>query len=273
MARGYKYSAELKEIFFREISFIEYEKHGTQIPVYNTTRRIQAILGISERSIFNLKSETKCLKEQAENEQKKKDEEKQKENQENQKKQTEEKEQLLNMVRLRSQSMDATTISDVSASSNQALSYRKSKRKWETSIPRTKSPLKRGHSGRPAIILSEQAENAIRYTFHAMLAEKVYPTTRTLLARLLNAHEDFPILSVTILWRHMRRLGFSYKPTSKIPVLLDDVSFVAQRESYFRRLNELRKSDAFIYYHDETWLNAGEEKRSIWIDEKGRGRL
>ena len=113
MGRGYEYSAELKEIFFRVISFIESETNGTQIPVYNTTQRSQAILGISKRSIFNLKSEMKRLKEQAENQQKKKDEEKQKENQENQKKQTEEKEQLLNMVHLRSQSVDATTISDV----------------------------------------------------------------------------------------------------------------------------------------------------------------
>ncbi|CAF4321303.1 unnamed protein product [Didymodactylos carnosus] len=71
----------------------------------------------------------------------------------------------------------------------------------------------------------------------------------------------------------MRRLGFSYKSMPKIPVLLDDVSFVAQRAFYFRRLTELRESGAFIYFHDETWLNAGQEKRSIWIDEKGEGRL
>jgi len=26
-------------------------------------------------------------------------------------------------------------------------------------------------------------------------------------------------------------------------------------------------------FHDETWVNIGEEKRSIWIDNQGRGRL
>jgi hypothetical protein len=270
MARGYEYSAELKGTFFRVISFIESEKNGTQIPVYNTTQRIQAILGISERSIFNLKREMKHLAAQVEIDQKKKEEENRKEMEIQQ---NAEMEQLLNTIRRRSQSMDATTVSNASAALDQVSSYRKSKRKWEASIPRAKSPLKRGHSGRPAVILSEQAEDTIRFTFHAMLAEKVYPTTSTLLARLLNAHEDFPIRSVTTLWRHMRRLGFSYKSTSKIPVVLDDVSFVAQRASYFRRLNELRESGAFIYYHDETWLNAGEEKRNIWIDEKGKGRL
>jgi ATP:corrinoid adenosyltransferase len=26
-------------------------------------------------------------------------------------------------------------------------------------------------------------------------------------------------------------------------------------------------------YHDESWVNVGEEKRSIWIDDSGRGRI
>jgi hypothetical protein len=85
MARGYEYSAELKGIFFRVISFVESEKTGTQIPLYNTTQRIQAMLGISERSIFNLKSKMKRLNEQVQLDQKKKDEEQKKENEDNQK--------------------------------------------------------------------------------------------------------------------------------------------------------------------------------------------
>ena len=71
----------------------------------------------------------------------------------------------------------------------------------------------------------------------------------------------------------MKRLGFVYKQTKKIPVPLDSLSFVAQRAAYFRRLNDLRTSGAFIYYHDETWCHVGEEKSSIWIDDDGRGRI
>ncbi|CAF3293354.1 unnamed protein product [Rotaria sp. Silwood2] len=71
----------------------------------------------------------------------------------------------------------------------------------------------------------------------------------------------------------MRQLGFSYKATAKSPVLLDEVHFVAQRASYFRYLDELRAAGALIYYHDETWLGAGEEKRNIWVDDQGKGRL
>ena len=87
------------------------------------------------------------------------------------------------------------------------------------------------------------------------------------------AHPDFPIKSETTLWRQMRRLGFGYKQTHKVVVPLDSTSFIAQRAGYFRRLDNLRNDNAVVYYHDETWCNVGEEKRSIWIDDAGQGRL
>jgi hypothetical protein len=88
-----------------------------------------------------------------------------------------------------------------------------------------------------------------------------------------NEYDDFPIQSATTLWRHMKRLGFCYKETNKVTIPLDSISFVAQRAAYFRRLDDLRANGVFIYYHDETWCNVGEEKRSIWLTDKGEGRL
>ena len=61
----------------------------------------------------------------------------------------------------------------------------------------------------------------------------------------------------------MKRLGLWYKKTSKVPILLDSVSFIAQRAAYFRRLDELREANTHLYYHGETWCNVGEEKRSV----------
>jgi hypothetical protein len=86
-------------------------------------------------------------------------------------------------------------------------------------------------------------------------------------------YPDFPITSESTLWRKMKRMGFSYKKTSKVVLPLDCPSFVAQRAAYFRRMDDLRNDGAFIYYHDETWCNVGEEQRSIWLDEAGKGRL
>ena len=71
----------------------------------------------------------------------------------------------------------------------------------------------------------------------------------------------------------MKRLGFVYKQTKKVPAPLDPLSFVAQRAAYFRRLDDLRTSDAFICYHNETCCHVGEERSSIWIDDDGRERI
>lgn len=54
---------------------------------------------------------------------------------------------------------------------------------------------------------------------------------------------------------------------------LDDITFVAARAKYFRKLDQLRADGALIFYQDETWSNAGDERRSIWIAEDGSGRL
>ena len=127
--------------------------------------------------------------------------------------------------------------------------------------------------GRPSIELSEEAADEIQFQFHLLLAEKIYPTISILLERLLSAHKDFPVRSETTLRRHMHRLGFTSQMTRKVKILLDDNSFVAQRACYFRKINELPKADALILFHDETWVNINEGKRSIWIDDSGKGRL
>jgi hypothetical protein len=102
----------------------------------------------------------------------------------------------------------------------------------------------------------------------------MYPTSDKLLYRLLDDDGDFPIKSKTTLWRWMKKLGFEYKRTSTISIPLDSVSFMAQRAKYFRKLDEIRSNGTFIYYHDETWANSGEEKRRSWFDtETGGGRL
>ncbi|CAF1520726.1 unnamed protein product, partial [Rotaria sordida] len=48
---------------------------------------------------------------------------------------------------------------------------------------------------------------------------------------------------------------------------------VAQRAYFFRKMDHLRQENAHVYYHDETWCNMGEEKKSIWFNDSGEGRL
>ncbi|CAF3706780.1 unnamed protein product [Rotaria sp. Silwood1] len=48
---------------------------------------------------------------------------------------------------------------------------------------------------------------------------------------------------------------------------------MSQRVTYFQNLDDLCANGAQIYYYDEGWSNAGDEKRSIWLSDRGEGRL
>ena len=48
---------------------------------------------------------------------------------------------------------------------------------------------------------------------------------------------------------------------------------MAQRATYFRKLDGPRQNKAIVFYYDETWMNQGEEICSVWIDQGGIGRI
>ncbi|CAF1432991.1 unnamed protein product, partial [Didymodactylos carnosus] len=203
------------------------ERAGTIIPLNNVNGRLEAIFGISNKSVKRLKAEMRETL-------------------------AVEKEQQSSQHSLR-----RTTSASASSSS---------------SIPRALSPLKH-RAGRPKILLTELQRDTIRLTFHLLLKDRVYPTLENILSALPSQDEHFPIKSKAPLHREMKRLGFTYGQTRKAPVLLDGTPFQAQRAIYFRKLEELRSSNAIIYYHDEIWCSKNEEKTNVWFDENGHGRL
>jgi hypothetical protein len=64
MPTGQNYSQETKELMLNVIKFIEGEKNGATIPLYNVNDRIMSALQISHRSLVNLKNELKELEEE-----------------------------------------------------------------------------------------------------------------------------------------------------------------------------------------------------------------
>jgi hypothetical protein len=112
------------------------------------------------------------------------------------------------------------------------------------------------------------------YHVHLTLAERIYPTTEKVLNRILADDPNFPIRSKTSLWRWMKKLGFTYRRTSKIVVPLDALFFMAARARYFADIDEARSGDTNIFWHDETWCNKNEERPFVWTDGMtGSGRL
>ncbi|CAF1317437.1 unnamed protein product, partial [Rotaria sp. Silwood1] len=141
-------------------------------------------------------------------------------------------------------------------------------------MPVAKTSRKSGHVGASSIVLTDDQKENIRYHVHLLLAERVYPTTEQILNRILGDDPNFPIRSVTVLWRWMKKLGFAYKKTSKVIVPLDSPFNMAARARYFAKISELRNNGTLIFWQDETWCNQNEEKTFIWADrDTGAGRL
>ena len=63
MPTGVTFGAAMKELMFRIIKFVESEKEGPVIQLYNTTGRLEAMLGIGRTTVFRLRSEMRTLEE------------------------------------------------------------------------------------------------------------------------------------------------------------------------------------------------------------------
>ncbi|CAF4628513.1 unnamed protein product [Rotaria sp. Silwood2] len=175
MPKGKEFPKDLKEMMFRVILFVENEKNGPIIPLYNVNERLRAMFGISDRSISNLRKEMNELQRQEDE-------------------------------RESQRSRRRSTTSSPIVQSHRKLTWSSSLPRPSANVPEPLSPKKAGHSGRKSIQLSEYAEDMIRLQFHTILSKREYPTTTKLLACIKSNCPGFPIVSKTTLWRHMKNV-------------------------------------------------------------------
>ncbi|CAF0930722.1 unnamed protein product [Didymodactylos carnosus] len=69
MPKGYEFSQEVKQLMFHIINFVEREKNGPVIPLYNVNDCLVKMLGVSGRSVRRLKQEFQQLRQKEINEQ------------------------------------------------------------------------------------------------------------------------------------------------------------------------------------------------------------
>lgn len=62
MPTGHEFCQEVKQLIFHVIDFVESEKNGPVIPLYNVKDRLVKMLNISERSIYRLTHELHHLR-------------------------------------------------------------------------------------------------------------------------------------------------------------------------------------------------------------------
>ncbi|CAF2999724.1 unnamed protein product [Rotaria sp. Silwood2] len=138
MPKGYEFSQDMKQIFFNVIKFVENEKFGPAIPLFNVNERLSAMLDISIRSVGRLKSEMREIEQDIMDRKRKMDEEK--ETMENQKIQV-----LSRLRNLRSRSSSSSSSSSAISTNIMAISN-----------PGPSPPRKLSNYGRPSITLTEQ---------------------------------------------------------------------------------------------------------------------
>ena len=150
MPKGHDFSLDAKQIMFNVIKFVEREKGGYLIPLNNVNDRIKSILGISMSSVEKLKRE---MREQEREMLEKQNELIQLQKKLDQEKQDKEDATIRATLQLRNLRTRSSSSSSVTAAFNYTLT---------TFMPVAKSSQKRGHSGRPPIVLTENQKENVR---------------------------------------------------------------------------------------------------------------
>jgi hypothetical protein len=142
MPTGEEFSQKLKQLMFNVIRFVENEKYGIVIALNNVNERLESMLGISPSSIKRLKREMREKEERMMQKKKAMDDAK--------KNKDDQEVQILRRLRYSRPTSSRTSITTTTTTTA------------ELELPVARSPRKRGHSGRPAIILSEEEQENIR---------------------------------------------------------------------------------------------------------------
>ncbi|KAH6920073.1 hypothetical protein HPB50_028940 [Hyalomma asiaticum] len=83
---------------------------------------------------------------------------------------------------------------------------------------------------------------------------------------------DMPTISTRTMQRMLNDLGFLFRKRKRNSALLKRDDIVAWRRKYLRTIREMRRQQRTIYYLDETWVNAGHTKETVWTDTKVMSR-
>jgi len=143
MPTGQQFSEDMKQIFFNVIKFVEQEKYGPIIPLFNVNERLSTMLDISLRSVERLKREMREIEHDMIERKRKMDEEKEE--------MEKQKIQMVSRLRnLRSRSSSSSSSSSISTNTTTI----------DNVVPNP--PYKLSNSGRQSIILTEQQQGTIR---------------------------------------------------------------------------------------------------------------
>ncbi|KAH6936075.1 hypothetical protein HPB50_013064 [Hyalomma asiaticum] len=114
---------------------------------------------------------------------------------------------------------------------------------------------------------------ALRRKVHGYFMRNEMPTAEKLRNDVISDTDmDMPTISTRTMQRMLNDLGFLFRKRKRNSALLERDDIVAWRRKYLRTIREMRRQQRTIYYLDETWVNAGHTKETVWTDTKVMSR-
>lgn len=107
--------------------------------------------------------------------------------------------------------------------------------------------------------------SAIRRKVHFFYKRNEIPTAAKIM-KVVNEDNELPTLSVRTVQRLLGDLGFVFRKRSRTSALIEREDIQTWRRQYLREIRRYRAEGRRIYYTDETWVNFGHTKSTVWQD-------
>lgn len=128
-----------------------------------------------------------------------------------------------------------------------------------------KSPNKTKNRASAFEKIDDFEKNAVRRRVHDFWYKREIPTLEKILAS-IHEDPDLPNLSQTTLYRILQKLNFKYDKRGRNSAMIEKEEIVIWRNKYLESIRKYRQEGRTIYYLDETWVNAGDIPKKMWID-------
>ncbi|XP_054717309.1 uncharacterized protein LOC129226706 [Uloborus diversus] len=132
------------------------------------------------------------------------------------------------------------------------------------STPGRKRPARKGKATRMQKF-DDFVLSAIRRKVHLFFKRNEIPTVAKVM-KTINEGTDLPNLTIATTRRLMQDLGFVYKKRSRNSMLIEREDIQVWRRKYLRQIRHYRNEGRTVYYTDETWVNFGHTKQTVWQD-------
>ena len=113
--------------------------------------------------------------------------------------------------------------------------------------------------------MQEEEIGSIRKHVHAFWERRELPTVPRILAA-IRSDPNLPVISQSTLQRLLKKMNFKYVQRQRNSAIIEREDIIRWRRTFITKIREFRAAGRPIYYLDETWVNAGDTRQRVWVD-------